>query len=880
MEHPSSTYRLQLHAGFSFHDAAAITPYLSALGVTHAYCSPYLQAAEGSTHGYDVVDHSRANGELGGDEGLQRFVSALQAHDLRQVLDIVPNHMAISSAQNRWWTDVLENGPSSLYASYFDVDWDPPEARLRNTILIPVLGDHYGRVLEKGELTVVRDVAHFRLAYAEHRYPLNPNSLGQILGPAGRRRESEPLMFLADAFGGLPRATATDRASHRRRRRDISVLRSQFARLLEDDANVRLAVDETLAALNQDHDALHTLLEQQNYRLAWWRSAGRDLGYRRFFDINTLIGLRVEDEQVFNDTHQRILQWVDQGRLDGLRIDHPDGLRDPQGYLDRLRAAAPSTWIVVEKILEPGEPLPNTWPVAGTTGYDFLNDVAGLFVDPEGEAPLTRSYADFTGEPTDYAQLLHQKKLFVLREVLGSDINRLTDLLLQICEQHLRQRDYSRHDLTEGLRELIASFAVYRTYVAPARAQITDTDRQEVEHAIARAVAARPDLDTSLFDFLRDLLLATIAGDLEAEFVARFQQLTGPAMAKGVEDTLFYTYNRFIALNEVGGDPSRFGVGLDTFHHLIRLAQQHWPQRMLATATHDTKRGEDVRARLAVLSQEPEEWVAAVARWSALTDAYRTGDWPDRNTEYFFYQAAVGAWPVSAGRLTAYMEKATREAKVHTSWTSPHEAYDRAVKTFVEGALGDRRFTEDVTRFVAAIRTRGYINALAQTLLKLTVPGVPDLYQGTELWAFYFVDPDNRQPVDYETRQRLLAEMAGLDARSIWARAEEGLPKLWVVAQTLALRRRRPDVFDAGGYNPLWATGAAASHVVAFMRGGETLTIVPRLLPESSRISDETVLELPAGEWRNVLTEPTPLSGRVSLAEVWRDFPVALLERV
>jgi (1->4)-alpha-D-glucan 1-alpha-D-glucosylmutase len=877
----SATYRLQLHGGFTFDDAAATMAYLRELGVTHAYCSPYLQAAAGSTHGYDVIDHRQPNRELGGEDGLSRFIAALRTHGLGQVLDIVPNHMAISTAENRWWADVLEHGPSSHFASYFDVEWDPPEARLRNRVLIPVLGDHYGRVLEAGELHLNRNGATIRVAYAEHTYPISPSSLGALLGRAARPCDSDALAFLADAFGELPHPTATDRASVNRRHRDHAVLQAQLHDLLDRDPAIAAAVDTAIAAVNADPDALDALLDLQNYRLAWWQSAGRDLGYRRFFDINTLIGLRMEDEQVFHDTHRRVLAWVRQGVLDGLRIDHPDGLRDPQEYLDRLRAAAPQAWIVVEKILEPGEPLPPSWPVAGTTGYDFLNRVAGLFMDPTAEPALTEFYGEFTGERTDYPQLVHDSKLYILREVLGSDVNRLTDLLLAICERHRRHRDYSRHQLTDALRELVAWFPVYRTYVRPSVQAVTDIDRHHIEVAAEAAAKARPDIEQALFDFLRALLELAVTGDVEGEFVARFQQLTGPAMAKGLEDTVFYTYNRFIALNEVGGDPSRFAISVEQFHEAAQETQARWPETMLATATHDTKRGEDVRTRLAVLTEQPQQWIEAVRRWTEMTRAHRTNTWPDRNTEYFFYQTLVGAWPVSAERLSAYMEKATHEAKAHTSWTAPNAEYDAAIKTFVAGCLADQAFMADVERFVEPLLHPGRINAVAQALVKLTSPGVPDVYQGTELWALHLVDPDNRRPVDYEERRRALAAVKALTATAIWRRADEGLPKIWVVHQALQLRQRKPDTFSAqGSYTAVPAAGPLGEHVVAYLRGDDVMTVVPRLVLGAGGSWANTTITLTPGTWRNVLTGAEVAGGPVDLRELWRDFPVALLERI
>ncbi|HEU4687063.1 MAG TPA: malto-oligosyltrehalose synthase [Vicinamibacterales bacterium] len=878
---PSATYRLQLHAGFTFDDAARLCDYLSELGVTHQYCSPYLQAARGSTHGYDVIDHTRPNLELGGEEGWRRFVAALRAAQLGQVLDIVPNHMAISSPENWWWADVLENGPSSHFASYFDVEWEPPEARLRNTVLIPILRDHYGRVLEAGELAIVRQGAEFKIRYGDNTYPVSPSSLGPVLGRAARQSGSDLLAFLADAFSGLPRPTATDRASVRRRHRDKAVLREQLRRLLEEDPFAATAVDQVVSEMNSDPDTLHALLETQNYRLAWWRSADRDLGYRRFFDVDTLIGLRMEDEQVFQDTHRRVLEWVREGVLDGLRVDHPDGLRDPLEYFDRLRAAAPETWVVAEKILEPGEQLPREWPIAGTSGYDFLNRVMGLFVDPEGEVPLSEFYQAFTGQTADYPHIIRDKKVQVLREVLGSDVNRLTNLLLQICEQHRRHRDYTRHQLTDALRELIAWFPVYRTYIQPYSGKISESDRRNIETAVCAATKERPDIEETLLEFLRDLLTLAVTGELEKEFVARFQQLTGPAMAKGVEDTAFYTYNRFIALNDVGGDPSRFGTSVAAFHDAAEITQREWPLTMLATDTHDTKRGEDVRARLALLSEQPGPWMDAVHRWSALTQPYRTGEWPDRNTEYFFYQTLVGAWPLCAARATAYMEKVSREAKVHTSWTSPQADYDASLTRFVTGAISDAGFMEDVRQFVERLIEPGRINSLSQTLIKLTSPGVPDMYQGSELWVLNLVDPDNRRAVDYAVRRQALTEVKSMTAPAIWRRADEGLPKMCVTHAALQVRRRQRDAFSAhGGYTPIYAQGPLADHVVAFRRGERVMTIVPRLVMKAAGRWHGTTVPVPRGTWNNAITGEQMHSGDVDLADLWRDFPVALLERV
>jgi (1->4)-alpha-D-glucan 1-alpha-D-glucosylmutase len=876
-----ATYRVQLHAGFGFEAAAAIAGYLAPLGVSHLYASPYLQAGRGSMHGYDVVNPHRLNEELGGAEAHASFCEALGGHGLGQVLDIVPNHMAITGAENPWWWDVLENGPASRYAAYFDVDWEPPESRLRSSVLLPILGDHYGRVLEAGELRLERRDATFSIRYHDHAFPVSPRTLDTLLAAAAERCRSDELGFTADALGGLPVSTATDWASVRRRHRDKEVLGAQLTRLLAERPEVAEAVDAAVAGVNAEPDALHTLLERQNYRLAFWRAAARDLGYRRFFDINTLVALRTEDDQVFTDTHALILRWLGEGALDGVRIDHPDGLRDPEAYCQRLRRAAPRSWIVVEKILEPGERLRDSWPVAGTTGYDFLNRVGGLFVDPAGEQPLTEFYAEFTGESVDYPALVRAKKHQVLHELLGSDVNRLTALFVEVCERHRRHRDYTRYELNEVLREVIACFPVYRTYVQAEAGHVHDDDVRYVTEAVERATRHRPELDPALFDFLQDLLLLRVRGDLEGELVMRFQQLTGPTMAKGLEDTVFYCFNRLVSLNEVGGDPGQFGVSPAAFHRACLEAQRRWPLGMLATSTHDTKRSEDVRVRIHLLSEIPGRWAGAVRRWAALNERHRRGGWPDRNAEYLLYQTLAGAWPLAVERALTYMEKAIREAKVHTSWTHTNAAYEGAVRGFVTDVLADPEFTADMTAFVAPLVQAGRVNTLSQTLLKLTAPGVPDLYQGTEVWDLSLVDPDNRRPIDYDLRRRLLNELTrGVTPEQVWARVDEGMPKLWLIRQVLALRRRQPELFGPqGDYQPLLAEGERAEHVVAFARGGGVVSVVPRLVLGLDGGWGDTTLKVPHGAWRNELTGDD-LGGNVTrMADLLARFPVALLTR-
>ena len=884
---PLSTYRIQLQPAFGFDDVTAIAPYLHRLGVSHLYASPYLQAAAGSTHGYDVIDHGRVNEELGGEAGHERMCAALGAHHLGQVLDIVPNHMAIVGG-NRWWWDVLENGPSSQYASYFDVDWDPPEAKLRNTVLMPILGDHYGRVLEAGELQLQRDGGGFTVHYYDHVLPVAPRSLDDLLAPAARRARSMELESLATFFGRLPPSYLTDRASVRERHRDKEVLRSSLARLLAEQPDVAAAVDDEVAAVNADPDRLDALLERQNYRLSFWRTAGRELDYRRFFDIHTLAALNMEDEAVFFDTHELVLSWLERGVVDGLRIDHPDGLRDPEGYLRRLaRTAGPQTYVVVEKILEPGERLPEAWPVAGTTGYDFAYRVGGLFVDPAGEEPLSDAYTAFTGESVDYEEVVYEKKHLVMAEVLSAEINRLTNLAIDACEHHRRYRDYTRHELHETLRELIAAFPVYRTYVVPGAAPSPD-DLARVEEAVKLARGRRPDLDTELFDFLADILLGRHRGPVEDELLARFGQVTGPVMAKGVEDTAFYTYNRLTALNDVGGNPGRFGVSPEEFHAGNDHIARNWPGTLLATSTHDTKRAEDTRARIALLSEIPREFAEAVARWTVLGRRHRRDpSLPDRNAEWLLYQTLIGAWPLSPERAAAYMEKASKEAKEHTSWVNPDPVYDDALRSYVEGLLGDAEFTASVEDFVAPLVEPGRVNSLAQALLKLLSPGVPDIYQGCELWEHSLVDPDNRRPVDFALRERLLAEAeATTSSSAVWPDdAGFGLPKLFLTHRALGLRSRRPELFCVGsGYRRLTPAGPKAAHAVAFARATSAgdvgaVAVAPRLVLGLAGDWAGTTIPLPEGRFTDAFDGQRSFTGEVALAELLEPFPVALLER-
>jgi len=878
MNVPRATYRLQLHAGFDFDAASGILEYLRDLGISHVYCSPCLQAVPGSTHGYDVVDPHRVSADLGGEAARQRFCEKLKQLGLGQILDIVPNHMAIGR-HNAWWWDTLENGISSRYAPYFDIDWNAPEERLRNKIMLPLLEDHSGRVIAEGKLTLARCGGSFVLCYHDRRFPVAPPSVAGLLTGCAERVGNSQLGFLADSLGCLGQPSEPDWTGLINYHRDKETIRQLLARLCAEQPEVARAIDAAIEELNHDPDRLDDLLLHQNYRLARWRTAARELVYRRFFDINTLVGLRVENERVFLDTHELILQWLQSGQLDGVRVDHPDGLRNPQQYFDRLHKAAPEAWIVAEKILQPGEEIPGSWEIAGTTGYDFLNVAGGLFVDPRAEAPLNEAYRQFTGETVDFNAVSLDKKLVVLRDILGSDLNRLTALLVQICEEHRDHRDYTRHELHEATREVIAHFAVYRTYVRAAEGAVSEPDLAVIQAAASAARNTRPDLDERLFDFLSQILSLEIRGQSEDEFVMRFQQVTAAVMAKGVEDTAFYNYFRLTSLNEVGGNPARFGVSVEDFHKWCGEAQARMPFTMLATSTHDTKRSEDARARISMLSEVPQAWAEAVSRWSAINAKHRTGDLPDRKSEYLFYQTLVGTWPISRDRIAQYMLKAVREAKERTSWIERNAEFEEALEKFVDGALADSEFVADFEKFVEPLMAPAETASLAMTLLRLTAPGVPDTYQGMELFGLFLVDPDNRQPVDYALRKQMLTELDRMNVDEVTARAKEGMTKLWLTRHALRVRETHADCFGASGeYRPLWPAGPRASCLVGYQRGNDVVAAVPRLTMNCGNWED-TYLEIPPGKWTDRLTGQSVEGGRREVGPLLRRFPVLLLTR-
>ncbi len=874
---PHSTYRLQLHENFGFEQAAAIAPYLKKLGVTHVYSSPYLQAAPHSMHGYDVVDHRKVNEELGGTEAHAKFCKQLSELGLGQVLDIVPNHMSLGQ-QNRYWWDVLENGTNSRYAGFFDIDWHSSEERLRDKVLVPILGDQYGRVLRDGGVKIQRQGSAFVIEASSQCLPISPSTLPLILSKAADRAGSDTLRFLSASFGRLPSAEEWDRWKLNARDRDKRVLQGLLERLCAEEGATCKQIDHVIEEMNSDPDALDELLSQQSYRLSYWKTADQQLGYRRFFDVNTLIGVRMEREYVFEETHALILRWLREGVLDGVRVDHPDGLRDPLQYFERLRTAAPEAWIIGEKILEAGEFLPENWPIQGTSGYDFMNQALGLLVKPEGLKKLGEHYRAFTGDEATFPVTAHDKKLNVTQEALGSDVNRLATIFVEICEQNREFRDFTRAEIRRAIREFASCFAIYRTYVIPMRKEITETDVATITKAANCAKDNRLDIDGSLFDFMSDVLQMKVTGERESEFVYRFQQFTSPVMAKGVEDTAFYCYNRLTALNEVGGNPACDGFSVDDFHDYNSTIQRTFPSTMLTLSTHDTKRADDVRARLCVLSEDPDTFFAAVQRWQEMSVSYRSEE-VDTGTEWFLFQTLVGAWPIDFERLKAYMQKAMREAKVHTSWVANDLEYEDGLNSYMEKLLTHAAFCSDMNSFVNSLKPAAWANSLAQTLLKQTSPGVPDMYQGGELWDHSLVDPDNRRPVDYDLRSELLDSLEGMSADEIMARAEEGLPKLWLVHRALNLRNEHPEWFGVeGAYTPLSAQGRDADRVIAYLRADQLLTVVPRW--NHGTDAPDAVITIPDGQWQNWLTHERVGGGEVQVASLLAHFPVALLVRV
>lgn len=977
---PAATYRVQLHKGFTFLDLLRVVPYLHALGVTDVYTSPLLRAKTGSQHGYDVVDHEQLNPEIGTEDDLRALSSALRERAMGLVVDVVPNHVGIGR-ENARWVDVLENGLASIHARFFDIDWTPLKQELAGKILLPILGDHYGAVLERGELRLHFEHGAFCLSYWDERFPVAPRGYLLILRHGLSALESElpaddahlqELLSILTALENLPPRATTAPGKVVERHREKEIIKRRLAAVVEQSRAIHAHIDRAVAAFNGVNeqgepvsadaarfDLLDALLEEEAYRLAYWRVAGEEINYRRFFDINGLAAIRQEDPVVFEETHRRYLELLDQGLIDGMRIDHPDGLYDPAEYLRNLqeevvvRAArklvgdfAPieaelraqyrarverdhndarlrPLYVVVEKILSRKERVPDRWMIDGTTGYEFLNLLNGLFVERSNAARLEDTWNRALGHPLDFNDLVRRNKRLIMKTAMVSEINVLAHRLSSLSERSRRTRDFTLNSLRRALVETVAAFPIYRTYVDGWT--VDERDRTYIEQAIAMARIGDDELIGQTFDFVRSILLMepVLGNNAEARrdhlaFVMKLQQVTGPVMAKGLEDTTFYVYNRLVSLNEVGGEPEHFGVSLEVFHRQNAWRAQRFPASMLASSTHDTKRSEDVRARIDVLSELPDAWdrFLDVAREA---NAHRRVDVgghpaPDAAEEVLFYQTLLGAapsWPLPERerdsfreRMTAYMLKATKEAKVNNSWTNHRPEYDEAITRFVAAVLAapaDDPFHEELRRLHRRVARVGRLNSLAQQLLKIACPGVPDIYQGTELTDLSLVDPDNRRPVDYAAHAEKLAALRdpndrGKLAREL-ARSDDATLKLYVTHTGLLARRADPELFRDGAYIPLDVVGPRARHIVAFARVQQArvaIAIAPRLCAAIVGERDafrDTFVTLP-DEVAELLTE-TPLrdvftgetrrtiarEGGTALpvAELFADFPVSLL---
>ena len=952
-----ATYRLQLRKEFTFDDARALVPYLERLGISHVYSSPILKARPGSTHGYDVADPTIANPELGGEEARQQWSRAIGDAGLGLLLDIVPNHMGTGSA-NPFWEDVLTHGAASRYGKWFDIRWSNTVEPLRGHVLLPVLGDKLPKVIERGELTVALVEGRLRLRYFENDFPLDPASwpavLDRALGRgAGRGERTAPkgahlarVRELSDALRALPRRSP---ASAETRSAQSAEIVAELRKLFERSAPLRRRIEAAAEGFSRGakgRDRIRALVKAQPYRLDFWRRAARLINYRRFFDINELVALRMEREEVFAQVHALVLEWVKKGEVHGLRVDHIDGLLDPLAYLERLRSEADSHAqsngepfpILVEKILTPGEHLRDEWPVQGTTGYEFLNDLESLFIDPAGVAAITEFYHSLKPgtrrDPIgDFDDVAMRGKVRILAGSLAPDVRGLAAMLLPIARHDARVRTLGTARLAKALTEWLACFPVYRTYIDGRSPAPAAADAEVVERVVERCTE-RGRIAPQVIAFLRDVMLDQRGTDRDERlrFVAKLQQTSGPATAKGVEDTALYQYVPLVSLNEVGGEPARpLERAVRQFHEGNAERARAWPTNLLCTNTHDTKRSADVRARLDVLSEVPDLWIAAVSRWRDTNAPHRKrikgGDAPDPNSEYLLYQTLLGIWPVDAAqrekvpngkaiaglreRVEEYMLKAVKEAKLHTSWTDSNQEFENALKEFLSAILpssGGARspFLRDVAALATEVGRSGLWNSLSRIVLHMTAPGVPDLYRGDELWNFTLVDPDNRQPVDFERRSALLGELArrhdgpGEDraklSGELVSAPEDDRIKLLVTWRALQLRRARPRLFAEGSYMPLEVTGKRAGHVVAFVRqfGDEaSITIATRLphalagrdrAPVGRDVWGDTAIVLPAstasGRWRSAITGLALRveRGVLMVANALNDLPVAVLE--
>ncbi|MCF6150528.1 MAG: malto-oligosyltrehalose synthase [Candidatus Kuenenia sp.] len=988
---PVATYRLQLNKHFTFKDTKEIVGYLHSLGISDIYCSPYLKAREGSLHGYDVVDHNSLNPEIGTEQELDELVHELCNHGMGQIFDLVPNHMGIASKENMWWMDMLENGMSSWYADFFDIDWNPVKDELKNKILLPVLGDQYGNILDSQELTLRFENGAFFIDYYDHKFPLRPQTYLDIL----RHRleeleetlsEENPhlteLLSILTAIDHLPAYTETEEEKIRERYREKEVIKKRLYNLYNESQEIQHFIDTNVVLFNgqkgitESFDLLDSLLDKQVYRLSHWRVATEEINYRRFFDISDLAATRVEILKVFRETHELVFRLVREGKVTGLRVDHPDGLYCPPEYFKELQwncylltvndnrkntgNNCPSEveqseknpalvkqyneiltkephykpfYIVGEKILGKSERIPEDWPIFGTTGYDFLATVNGIFVETRNAKDFDKMYSRFIKKAINFHEVIYERKKLIMQVAMSSEINTLGHYLNRISEKNRHTRDFTLNSLTYVIIEVIACFPVYRTYIhSPV---IDERDRRYVESAVSKAKRKNPALNESIFFFLKDVLLNNYPGYFTEkdkkewlDFTMKFQQITGPVMAKGVEDTIFYVYNRLISLNEVGGNPDWFGISIDAFHGQNTERARSWQHSMLTTSTHDTKRSEDVRARINVLSEIPAKWRECVIRWSRINKKHKriVEDLvaPDKNEEYLFYQTLIGAWPIEPmddsgyeifkNRIKEYMLKALREAKVNTSWINPHTTYEEGLMYFIDSVMKRKQgntFLHDFKKFQKEISHCGIYNSLAQTLLKITSPGIPDIYQGNELWSFCLVDPDNRRPVDYDIRIKMLAELKEQETTgerqtliaNIMKNRENSMIKLYVTYKALTFRKENRELFETASYIPLEVTGSKGHNVCAFARNSNTQTIlvvVPRFmtqilsnveeLPFGENVWEDTFLILPfennTAGYRNIFTgemvTAKNIDGitRIFLSEIFTSFPVALMERI
>ncbi len=932
MHIPLSTYRLQFSPEFTFKQAREIVQYLSHLGVSDIYASPVLKSKTGSSHGYDVVDPTRINPNLGTMEEFADLISEAHAHKMSWVQDIVPNHMAYDS-ENEMLMDILESGQRSRYIHVFDIEWDHRHESVRGRILAPFLGKFYEESLEDGEIQLKFDSNGFSINYYEYRLPLKIESYEQIityrlsaLKTKLGKDHPDIIKFLGLVF--IIKGLSSD-DEHSSWYDQVFFVKSILWELYEQSEEIRDFLDENIRQFNgskgrpESYNLLDNLLHEQHYRLSFWKVATEEINYRRFFNINGLISLRMENKDVFDIKHGLMLDLYQKKYIQGFRIDHVDGLYDPTGYLQYLRERAPDAYVVVEKILEPEEDLPAFWPVQGTTGYDYLNYANGVFCQTTNEKEFDRLYTKFIGGRYSFTELMHEKKRLIIGKHMAGDVERLAHQIESISSRNRYGSDITLYGLKRALVELLAYFPVYRTYIS--NDFISKTDRDCMRDVIKYAREENPGL-LHEFNFIERFLLPKFAEYFSEEqrqeamdFVMRFQQLSGPLMAKGVEDTVFYIYNRLISLNEVGGNPGRFGYSLDDFHEFCQYQADLWPHTMNGSATHDTKRGEDLRARINVLSEIPKEWDQKIKKWTKLNTKAKKKrgrfNVPDKNDEYFLYQTLIGAFPlqenydqqaaeVFINRINEFVIKAVREAKVHTAWLKPDFEYENYFMEFVKTILTpgpNNAFLEDFLDFQKKIAFYGIFNSLSQTLIKMTVPGTPDIYQGAEFWDLSLVDPDNRRPIDFNSRSKTLQKLKDIEKKdskllikSLLKEIHHPQIKLYVIYKTLAIRWAYQDVFNQASYVPLETTGAFKDHIVAFARKHnslhQTITVVPRLLtqvvekdqlPLGNEVWKDTAIELPdetQTEWRHVFTgESVKASEKILVGDILKTFPLALL---